>query len=1173
MAEKLTKQQELAVNDRGGDLLVSAAAGSGKTKVLVERLMQYITDPADPANIDDFLIITYTKAAATELRGKIAKALTQRIADDPTNMRLQHQFQRLYLAKISTVHSFCGDILREYAYMLELSGDFRMIEEQEDLPLRYDVLDRLLAEAYDTIGNDKDLMTFVDTQGIGRNDQQLPELILKVYDSAKCHMDSDGWLDQCLTDADTAGITDAAQTIWGRYLMDNLFRAIDLHLSALDKATALCTGADGLEKMVDILVSLSAQLKTLRAATSWDQIYAHKEIDAGSIKGIGNRKNVDKETYAMAKVIRDHCAKDMENLLRDFANDSACVLADLSAILPAVRGLIGLVREFGSRYDRIKKSLHVMDFSDLEHKALDLLLGKTRQGPTAIARQIGSRYRQILVDEYQDSNEVQDAIFAALTKDRGNLFMVGDVKQSIYQFRLADPGIFLDKYARFGSALAAKPGEGRKIVLSNNFRSGPEVIEAVNSVFRSCMSPRIGGLHYGDDEALWEGVPKDKLPDTAVSLHLIDVESDTYAEEAEYVAQQIELLLDGSHLVRGEEGLRPVKPEDIAILLRSPKTSGWDFHYALQKRGIQTVSSHSIDLLSTDEVEWLRSLLQAINNPRQDIPLIAAITGPVFGFTANDLAAVRAGKRGCCFYDALCNSGDPKAKDFLSVLSRLRQAERMYSLPQLIESIFTITRADTIYSAMSDGSIRCANLREFYQFVVRYSSAAGADLRQLLDYLQQSEQKGLSVNRQGAAAGCVQITSIHKSKGLEYPVVFLCGLSRLFNMRSTNGTLLCDPQLGLGLSCVENSTRIRYPSISNNAISRKLREDSISEELRVLYVAMTRPKDRLYMTFAQSKLAPKLTDLSVRLDLCPPEMITSGANCLGTWVLYTAMQRTEAGQLFAVSRKPDASHVSSIPWDIRYFESRSIETDEPLETEVSQEQIDPAMISDLKASLAFTYAHQSATTIPSKQTATQLKGRFKDREVKENTSDPKPAALQWRQPDLAGLSNRGKEKGSAMHAVLQYLDFSDCSSAAAISAQINALTHKGLITAQQAQWVSAEKLAVLFSSEMGRRLASAKHLLREFKFSILEDASKFTAGAEGEQILLQGVVDCAMIEPDGITVIDFKTDRVTLQNIDLTVAHYTPQVQIYADALSRIYSLPIKQKSLYFFAIDTLVDL
>ena len=1167
MAEQLTNQQHQAVFDKGGDLLVSAAAGSGKTKVLVERLMQSITDPQSPANIDDFLIITYTKAAAAELRGKIAKALTQRIAQDPGNSRLQRQFQRLYLAKISTVHSFCTDILREYAYMLDIPGDFRMIEEQEDEPLRRQVLDAVLAEAYERIGEDTNFAAFVDSQGVGRNDRDVPELIFKVYDSAKCHKDWQGWLDQCLSCGDVSGITDASQTLWGRFLMDNLHECIDQNCLMLERTEALCDGSDGLEKMAAVIRDMHSQLMALRNAETWDEIHRLRNFDGGNIRGISAKKNLDKDAYAKAKIARDLCTKQMDDLLRDFGNDSKQVLADLKQIYPALSGLMDLVRRFAQRYDRVKQGLRVMDFSDLEHKALDLLWGKSRSGPTAAARQIGQRYVQIMVDEYQDSNEVQDAIFRALSNGRNNLFMVGDVKQSIYQFRLADPGIFLDKYARFAPAEQAALGEGRKIVLSNNFRSGPGVIEAVNSVFRQCMCPKVGGLDYGDEEALWEGVSHEPIPDKETELHVIDVHSDTYAEEAEFVAGRISELLDGKHLVRGEAGLRPIVPEDIVILLRSPRTSGWNFHYALQKRGFRTVSSNALDLLATDEVDWLRSFLQTINNPRQDIPLIAAITGPVFGFTADDLASVRAGGNNVLFYDALIQSQLEKARSFIDVLEQLRTYNRMHTLPELLHQIYLLTGADVVYGAMPDGQERNANLRDFYRFVVRFSATPYADLQGLLDYIQQCQLDGLSVNRQASADGCIQITSIHKSKGLEYPVVFLCGLSRNFNMQSANGTILCDPELGLGLSCVDNSTRIRYPSIANRAISRKTKADSISEELRVLYVAMTRPKDRLIMTYAQAGMPEKLEKLSASIDLAPKSMMLSRASCLGSWVLFTALQRTEAGQLFALGGKPEQTAPGEIPWHIQYHAPSAV--DEPTElNELEEAQpLDEGVVENIRTALAFRYPHLIATNVPSKQTATQKKGRLKDQEVAENAAPDWHTARQWRPLNGPARATRATEYGNAVHGVMQHIRFSKCKDVAGIHEELSRLVNAGLLREEQRYQIDENALISFFDSPLGRRICQGSNVLREFKFSLLDDAAQYAPGVSGEKVLLQGVVDCALIEEDGITVVDFKTDSVTAETVALRAEAYRTQVETYADALGRIFKLPIKESYLYFFKL------
>ena len=528
MAEKLTPQQRQAVEDRGGRLLVSAAAGSGKTKVLVDRLLKYLNDPVNPANLDDFLIITYTKAAASELRGKIAAKLTEAIAADPENRHLQRQMQRLFLTKISTVHGFCGDLLREFAYKLDLSADFRVADENECSEMRETVLSDLLDRAYESAGENGDFRAFVDTQGLGRTDKLVSEIVLKVYDSARCHLNPEKWLDDCLRDAEMEGITDAAQTLWGRYLMDDLFDYLDGQIEVMQKCAELAESADGMQKPAIVLRDTLHQLQSLRGAATWDEVVARKNIDYGRLTF--PRKGIDADLAERIKICRSACKKGLEKRLKTFADLSEQVLDDLSQSAAGARGLIALVRQFGADYDRAKRSRRCVDFGDLEHKTLDLLLGLSRSGPTVAAREIAQRFREIMVDEYQDSNGVQVAFFMALTELKQNCFMVGDVKQSIYQFRLADPGIFLKKYFAYCPASEAETGQGRKIMLNANFRSGGEVVDAVNRVFSDCMSPAVGGLIYGEDEMLREGIPHCSLPDPAVELYGMQVQEENHPD-------------------------------------------------------------------------------------------------------------------------------------------------------------------------------------------------------------------------------------------------------------------------------------------------------------------------------------------------------------------------------------------------------------------------------------------------------------------------------------------------------------------------------------------------------------------------------------------------------------------------------------------------------------------
>lgn len=1168
MGEQLTPQQYKAVYNRGGRLLVSAAAGSGKTKVLVDRLLSYITDPVDPANLDDFLIITYTKAAASELRGKIAAKLSERIAQDPLNKHLQKQMQRLFLAKISTVHSFCSDIIREYAYKLDVAGDFRVADESECRELRDMAMTDLLDDAYRTLLTDPDFIAFIDMQGLGRDDRNVPEIIEKVYDSARCHLNPEEWLSQCLASSVLSDDADVSQTLWGQYLIGDLKEYLAGQIEIIQACILLLNQSENMEKVALNLQSALQQLQQLYGAENWDDIVANRNIEYGRLTF--PRKNVDTDLAEKIKAVRNACKKGLERKLQNFTDHSQQIRTDAKLSSSSMRGLINLVEGFRDRYQQVKHSRHVLDFSDLEHKTLDLVLGKSRSNPTLTAIEIGRRFREIMVDEYQDSNNVQDAIFHALSQEKDNCFLVGDVKQSIYQFRLADPGIFLSKYQTYSDVDNAVEGQGRRVLLSHNFRSGPEIIECVNAVFRATMCPKVGGLAYGDDEALREGIPREPLPDTAVELYGLEVREDTYAEEAAFVADRIQSMLRDKTLVRKGETLQPVQPQDIVILLRSPGSAAGVFQRALEARGIRCSTGAGQNLLQADEICTLRSFLQVITNPRQDIPLVSLLASPVFGFSANDLASIRSKQKKGSIYDALCKAAGEKENQFLSVLKELRQEARMNGISSLLESCFRLTKLDSIYAAMPDGEMRHNNLRMFYQLAVDYEKQGIKDLSQFLDFLKSAESRGL-VTTGTAVSDAVTIMSIHKSKGLEFPVVFLSNLSRRFNMESLRGQILCDKELGVGLSVAVPKNRIRYASAAKRAIAVKMAAESISEEMRVLYVAMTRARDRLIMTYASQTLQNDLQDIVLRKDFDNGSMLCQEASCMGDWVLMAAINRMEAGAFHAYSGRPVQLALDKYPWDIKICQAG--ESSEKLRTVLSvPDGLEPDLVAKLERGLSFRYPFTAATLAPSKRTATDSKGREIDTEVTEKTHEPPKRIRKWRNVSFAEGSCRGKEYGNVIHTIMQYVAFEHCQDLPGVASEIEKLRINGFLTQEQQLSVDPATIEKFFRSEIGEKLISGVPYLREFKFSILEDGTKYDAALKEEQVLLQGVVDCALLEPDGITIVDFKTDHVSEDLLPEAVERYRHQLQTYASAMHRIYEMPVKKSYLYFFYLNRFVE-
>ena len=1149
MVEQLTPQQKQAVYDRGGRLLVSAAAGSGKTKVLVDRLMSYILDPISPANIDDFLIITYTKAAATELRGKIAAKISEELVRTSKNTHLLQQLQRLQLTKISTVHSFCADILREYAYTLDISGDFRVADEEECASLRSKAIDMVLEDMYSDCA-DMSVYAFIDSQGFGRDDRRIPEIVFQVYNAARCHLNPEAWLDSCIDNQNLDNVNDLSQTVWGKYLIDKLHSHLKLQIKTLCRCIERAKIIPEMEKPVALLTDTLGQLERLLSYNRWDEIHINRTVDYGRL--IFSKKCTDTVLAEQIKAIRNACKSDLGKLLAVFSDKSERMLRDYRDTLLSAKGLVSLVRMFDDTYCKLKNSRRVLDFSDLEHKTLDLLLGKSRSGTTKVAVEIGERFREVMVDEYQDSNSVQDAIFNVLTQQRQNCFMVGDVKQSIYQFRLADPSIFIDKYNRYLPVEKADIGQGRRVVLSRNFRSSSAVINAVNDVFETCMTVDVGGLNYGADEALYEGVAHIPLKEQEVELFGIDVEKNTYQEEAAFVADKISEMLDGKHMVRQSDTLRPIRPEDIVILLRSPGSVGIAYQMALEQRGIHCASGAGRDLLQTEEVELLRSLLQVINNPRVDISLVAVLMSRLFGFSADELAEIRKTRKYGCFYLALKSSHHPKAEKFLNVLNDLRKKAQLCTVSQLLMHIFSLTRIDSIFLAMQDGSIRAENLQQFCHIACTFESVSDGGLSMFLNYLDHLSANGISTSAATEGTDAVTIMSIHKSKGLEFPVVFLCGLSRDFNMENTRTQVLCDKELGLGLSCVDTQNRIYYPSIAKKAIAVKMHAESISEEMRVLYVAMTRAKDRLIMTYSAKNVVDEMEDIALRMELSDPILLSSTADCPGVWVLMTAYAKRNDGWTLRSAKVNDTAELN-------------IEEPEYLA------QPDRTILEKLKKSLRFNYPYASATYAPSKQTATQMKGREKDRQAAEYAECHRVSHRSLRKPFFADNSSSPTEHGTVMHTVMQYIRYEKCNSVKEIQSEIDRLVLEHYISEQQSYSVKAEDIAGFFATDVGKAIRESKSIIREFKFSVLIDSENISTLDSSDRVLLQGVVDCAMIEDEYITIVDFKTDKIKSNEVEIACQRYEPQVCAYSDALSRIYQRPVKNAYLYFFHTASLV--
>ena len=1181
MAEKLTNEQQSAVDSRERSLLVSAAAGSGKTKVLVERLFSYVE--REGANLDDFLIITYTRAAASELRGKIAKALNERMERDPGNYHLRQQMLRVYRADIKTVDAFCTSLLRENCHLLgedarghALRPDFRVLDENEAEVLRGRVLARTLEDFYDHLTSGGTLLA--DTLGAGRDDSALEQLVLELHAKLQAQPYEDKWLDaqRAFWRAVPEKIED---TPYGKILLNEVGRKARHCKSLLQRAAQEMCANDALnQKYAPAFLDASYQLEALegKIAQGWDaargvtiafpRLAAVKDSDGGEMK-------------ARMKGLWDNCKETVKGFAELFAASSDEAVEDLRTMAPAMLALIDLTADFSRRYNEEKRRRNAADFSDQEHEAIRLLIAENGE-PTELAALVSTRYREIMVDEYQDTNEVQNRIFDAISCKGENLFMVGDVKQSIYRFRLADPRIFLQHYNTWPPLAAADEHESAKLLLSRNFRSRREVLEATNFVFRNVLSREMGELDYGEDEMLRPGASYAESSVCGAEFHLLDLPTQTgehrvRASEAEaaFVADYIRNMLSSEFPVQDDKTreLRPVREEDIVILMRSPSTRLLDYRRALESRGIRCAADAGEDFFASMEIAVLFSFLQVIDNPRQDVPLIAVLRSPLFGFVPDELAALRSQQRTGDFYDALLLGEDGHSRAFLAVLRSLRDSAAHLSVRELLSEIYRKCNVLGVFGAMHRGAERKENLLAFLELSEDFARTGRQGLFDFVRTLREQLASGEAAAMQTThASSGVRIMSIHKSKGLDFPVVILSDLARRFSNMDFQSSVLVHPQLGLGPVCVDARRHIQYPTIARQALERTLRREAKAEELRVLYVAMTRAKEKLVMVHTQANAGGRVADL-IALSDCPvlPEAVDSG-KCMGDWIMLPLLQRSEAGALraFAGQNSEGRFFTEETPWTVcvhdgLQFAAPAQQSDAAAEERAPQREELPADF----AALSYRYPYAEQTAFPAKLTATQLKGRAIDEEISENTTLPPRLRNLCKPKFLAGKTVlTGAERGTALHLVMQDLDFFCEPNEQSVRAQIEAMRAQRKLTDEQAKAADVHAIVRFLWSDLAARIRKSEEVEREYRFSLLRPVRDFSSLDADDSVLLQGVVDCFFEEDGELVVVDFKTDHVSRAQLDERAEHYRPQLEAYSMALTRVMGKKVKEKVLYFFS-------
>lgn len=1199
MSSKWTNEQWRAITVRGRNLLVAAGAGAGKTAVLVERIIRRITDPYDPIDVDQLLVVTFTNAAAAEMRERIGNALAEAIARKPDDERLARQLALLGRASIATLHSFCLDLLRQYFYRIGLDPAFRVADVTEAELLRADVLEHLLEEKYEE--EDDTFLQLVDAYGGSHSDSQLQETILQLDKLASSLPDPTAWLQklpQALTDSSNF---DKWLGQLGSQVKAELLEARD----SLRSALALAALPDGPAHYCECLQQELGQVEYVLDSVpdgAWDEL--RQRIQTITFGRLPSKRGGDTELREQAKQAREVAKKCLQRLgAKLLAQSEDDLQAGLTSIAPAMAMLCQLVGEFRNRFAQAKQQKGLVDFSDLEHLALRIL----QDGGAAEVRQ---RYAEILVDEYQDINGVQEAILQLVTDPEGKsnqLFMVGDVKQSIYRFRLADPTLFLQKYKLYRE----QPQLGERIDLAHNFRSRASILAAVNFLFRQLMTETVGELTYDTQAELQAGA---SYPDTEraitpqVEVMIIDrgamggtdsdeddplAELDATSREARCVALEIRRLVEEERPLvwdKQKQSYRPLCYRDIVILLRVTQNRANAYLEQLRQLDVPAYAELGTGYFQATEVQTMLSLLQIIDNPRQDIPLAAVLRSPMVGLSGTELAEIRLALPQGSFYAALVETGKQasklgeKVRAFLADLDRWREQARRQNLSDLIWQLYRDTGYFRHVGAMPGGAQRQANLRALHDRARQYEQTTFRGLFRFLRFIErlQAEQGDLgTAPALGENDDVVRIMSIHKSKGLEFPVVFVGGLGSQFNLLDLRRDLLVHKELGMGPMAVDLDRRVKYPTLPRMLIEQRLLLETLSEELRVLYVALTRAREKLYLV-GSVRNWEKTLEKWVKTAALPrnaqgalPDQTLAQARCFLDWVGPAIVAHPDVATSLGLSGLPLWESEAS-RWRLHLIDLNQLTSAPPAVPQspellsLSQHQVlpDQGWEQAVAAQLGWQYPYSHLQGKHRKVSVSELKRRFE-------AHDEEAAPIHWQRPPAlrpAFLRQQegptATELGSAIHLMLQHVDLKKEPTLTYLQRLQERMVANSLLSQETVVRIDLQLIRRFLEGELGRRLRQADQVWRELPFSLQLPATElYGPDADGEHVFIQGIVDCVLREGEQAVLIDFKSDHVTHESLPRVAAGYRVQIDLYTRAIQELLGLPVKERYLVFLRL------
>lgn len=1225
-----TEEQQKVISLRDRNILVSAAAGSGKTAVLVQRILSKIMDPERPIDIDRLLIMTFTRAAAGEMKERISAAIDQTLYDNPDNEHLQRQASLIHNAQITTIDGFCAYIIRNYFHMIDLDPGYRTAEEGELKLLREDVMKEVLEAAYER--KDEKFLSLVECYATGKTDDEIRDMIYKLYDASMSHPFPEEWIEECLKVYQVDSLEALRSTPWINLIWDAADESIAQVREFLLRAAGICREASGpyfYEAALNDDMLLLREVETAAEARDYNGL--SEILKNHKYARLSTKKDpaVDEEKKIQVKDLRDSVKGLWNELTEKYFNQTEeQILVHLQYCRKPMEGLVEITQQFKDAFTAKKREKNILDFTDMEHLALEILLHKEGDTltPSAAARELSARYDEVMVDEYQDSNLVQEMItnlVSGWADRRKNIFMVGDVKQSIYRFRLARPELFMEKYHTY----SLEDSQEQRIDLHKNFRSRGEVLASVNYLFRQIMGDDLGGITYDDENALYTGAAfperaDGREPKTEVLLIEKDGEeleeqgNQTVQElEALAVAQRIQKIVGVEEVLDKDSGTyRKAGYGDIVILLRT--SAGWaePFSQVLASKGIPVYTASRTGYFSAQEVVTLLNYLRICDNPMQDIPLTGVLHSAIGGCSAQELAIIRSKCPDGMLYESLLafrdrNTDDEeeavlreKIRHFTEQLDEMRDLAVYTPVHELIQYILRKTGYGDYARAVPGGAQRGANLHMLVEKAMEYEKTSYRGLFNFIRYIEKLQKYEVDfgeVNLADAGSGAVQIMTIHKSKGLEFPIVFAAGMGKQFNFQDINSRFLIHPDMGFGVDVILPEKRLILSTVHKQIIRRQIKRESLGEELRVLYVALTRAKEKLIITGTIGKLGDVLKAVSWQMgrrEILLPIGTRGEARSYWSFIL-PALARHEA--MLPLFREYGITDRQSSVCEMEHaeFEVHKVTVAELVQGEIlgqtdsqmqekllkewdSQKIYDEELHEILAERFAFRYPYTYLKELPVKVSVSELKKRnWHGEDDKEEamfyeteTEEIIPAFVSGEKEEY-----RGAARGTAYHRLMECLDYAHTEDTRQIQKQIRTLTDSRKMSPEEAQCIRIADILKFVDSEIGQRMKAAaerKELYREQPFVIAQKMKQIEETWNGEEtVLVQGIIDAYFIEDGEIVLVDYKTDRVSPGGEQHLIDLYHTQLEDYAAALERMLQKKVRETYIYSFTLGKMIRL